>query len=95
MNEPNPCLAPVTQAPFTAVPIRPGTLGTCGGLVTDEDGAVLDRFGAPIPGLYAAGNVSAAVFGDAYPGGGATLGSAITRGYAVGRAIAAFHEKLG
>ncbi len=94
-NEPNPCLAPVTQAPFTAVPIRPGTLGTCGGLVTDEDGAVLDRFGVPISGLYAAGNVSAAVFGDAYPGGGATLGSAITRGYAVGRAIAAFHEKLG
>ena len=26
------------QAPFHAIPIRPGTLGTCGGLVTDEDG---------------------------------------------------------
>jgi 3-oxosteroid 1-dehydrogenase len=46
---------------------------------------VLDR---PVPGLYAAGNVSAAVFDDAYPGGGATLGSAITRAYAAGRALA-------
>jgi hypothetical protein len=42
------------------MPIRPGTLGTCGGLVTD----------------------------DAHPGGGATLGSAITRVYAAGRALA-------
>lgn len=32
--------------------------------------------------------VSAAVFDDAYPGGGATLGSAITRAYAAGRALA-------
>jgi len=46
---------------------------------------VLDR---PVPGLYAAGNVSAAVFADAHPGGGATLGSAITRACAAGRALA-------
>jgi 3-oxosteroid 1-dehydrogenase len=32
--------------------------------------------------------VAATVFADAYPGGGATLGSAITRAYAVGRALA-------
>ena len=76
------------QGPFHAIPIRPGTLGTCGGLVTDEDGRVLDRRGRPIGDLYAAGNVSATVFDDAYPGGGATLGSAITRAYAVGRALA-------
>jgi 3-oxosteroid 1-dehydrogenase len=38
--------------------------------------------------LFAAGNVAATVFADAYPGGGATLGSAITRAYAVGRVLA-------
>jgi 3-oxosteroid 1-dehydrogenase len=85
---PHPVLAPLTEAPFHAVPIRPGTLGTCGGLVTDDDGRVLDRTGTPIGGLFAAGNVAATVFADAYPGGGATLGSAITRAFAVGRALA-------
>jgi 3-oxosteroid 1-dehydrogenase len=87
-TRPHPCLAPLEQGPYHAIPIRPGTLGTCGGLVTDDDGRVLDRHGRPLPGLYAAGNVSAAVFDDAYPGGGATLGSAITRAYAAGRALA-------
>jgi len=65
------------------------TLGTCCGLVTDDDGRVLDRAGRPVGGLFAAGNVSATVFADAYPGGGATLGSAVTRAYAAGRALAA------
>lgn len=90
-TRPHPCLAPLEQGPYYAIPIRPGTLGTCGGLVTDDDGHVLDRRGHPITGLYAAGNVSATVFDDAYPGGGATLGSAITRAYAVGRALARAH----
>jgi len=87
-RQPHPCLAPLADGPFHAIPIRPGTLGTCGGLVTDEAGRVLDRRGDPVGGLYAAGNVTATVFADAYPGGGATLGSAITRAYAVGRALA-------
>jgi 3-oxosteroid 1-dehydrogenase len=79
---PNPCLAPLEKAPFFAVRIRPGALGTAGGLKTDLDGRVLTPAGEPIPGLYAAGNCSATVFRDAYPGGGATLGSAVTRGFA-------------
>ena len=40
---PHPCLAPLEQGPYHAIPIRPGTLGTCGGLGTDDDGRVLDR----------------------------------------------------
>ena len=56
-TRPHPCLAPLEQGPYYAIPIRPGTLGTCGGLVTDDDGRVLDRRGRPIRGLYAAGNV--------------------------------------
>ena len=87
-RQPHPCLAALTDGPFHAIPIRAGTLGTCGGLVTDENGRVLDRRGLPVGELYAAGNVAATVFADAYPGGGATLGSAITRAYAVGRALA-------
>lgn len=39
------------------------------------------------PRLHAASNVSATAFHDAYPGGGATLGSAMTRAYAVATTI--------
>jgi 3-oxosteroid 1-dehydrogenase len=87
-NTPNPCLAPLSSAPFYAVRISAGVLGTSGGLDTDFNGRVLDRHRRPIPGLYAAGNVSAGVFRNNYPGGGATLGSAITRAFAVGEHLA-------
>ncbi|WP_413249192.1 FAD-dependent oxidoreductase [Sinomonas flava] len=92
---PNPCLAPLERAPFYAVRIRPGALGTAGGLVTDLDGRVLTPAGQPIPGLYAAGNCSATVFKDAYPGGGATLGSAVTRAFAAAGHVAARHVVAG
>jgi len=88
-NTPNPCLAPLLAAPFYAVPVHAGVLGTSGGLATDFHGRVLDGRQSPIPGLYAAGNVSAGVFRNNYPGGGATLGSAITRAFAVGEDLAA------
>jgi 3-oxosteroid 1-dehydrogenase len=87
-NTPNPCLAPLATAPFYAVRISAGVLGTSGGLDTDFNGRVLDRHRQPLPGLYAAGNVSAGVFRNNYPGGGATLGSAITRAFAVGEHLA-------
>ncbi|MFZ3561342.1 FAD-dependent oxidoreductase [Streptomyces sp. BH055] len=87
-NAPNPCLAPLVKAPFYAVPVHAGVLGTAGGLRTDLAGRVLGAHGAPLPGMYAAGNCSATAFHDAYPGGGATLGSAITRGFAVGEHVA-------
>ncbi|WP_369045847.1 FAD-dependent oxidoreductase [Sinomonas sp. P10A9] len=79
---PNPCLAPLEAGPFFAVRIHAGALGTAGGLETDLDGRVLTPAGEPIPGLYAAGNCSATVFKDAYPGGGATLGSAVAKAFA-------------
>jgi 3-oxo-5alpha-steroid 4-dehydrogenase len=54
-----PILAPLTQAPFVALELNFETsyfsFFTLGGLRTSTDGEVLDRAGAPIPGLYAAG----------------------------------------
>jgi 3-oxosteroid 1-dehydrogenase len=78
---PNPNLAPLAQAPFYAVKIVPGDLGTKGGLRTDERARVLRPDGTPIAGLYAAGNASASVMGHSYAGAGATIGPAMTFGY--------------
>jgi 3-oxosteroid 1-dehydrogenase len=78
---PNPNLAPLDKPPFYGVRIVPGDLGTKGGLITDERARVLRSDGTPIPGLYAAGNTSAAVMGHSYAGAGATIGPAMTFGY--------------
>ena len=80
-NEPNPCLAPLRKAPFYAVKIFPGDIGTKGGVLTDENGQALDKDGNTIKGLYAIGNTSASVMGRTYPGAGSTLGPAMTFGY--------------
>ncbi len=79
--KPNPSLHTIDQAPFYAVKIVPGDLGTKGGLVTDERARVLRADGSVVPGLYAAGNTSAAVMGHTYAGPGATIGPAMTFGY--------------
>lgn len=80
-----PSLAPVKDGPFYGVRILPGSLGTYSGLQTDEHARVLDAAGAAIPGLYAAGNDMASVMGGDYPGGGTTLGPAMTFGYVAGK----------
>jgi 3-oxosteroid 1-dehydrogenase len=82
---PNPNLAPLAKAPFYAVRIVPGDLGTKGGLRTDARGRVLREDGSVIDGLYAAGNASAAVMGHSYAGAGATIGPAMTFGYIAAR----------
>lgn len=87
--KPNPSLHAIDQAPFYAVKIVPGDLGTKGGLVTDEHARVLRPDGSPIPALYAAGNVSSAVMGRTYAGPGATIGPALTFGYLAAEDIAA------
>ena len=86
--KPNCSLAPIEKGPFYAVTIVPGDLGTKGGLVTDEHARVLREDGSVIPGLYAAGNVSASVMGKTYPGPGGTIGPAIVFGYLAAEAIA-------
>jgi succinate dehydrogenase/fumarate reductase flavoprotein subunit len=85
---PEMCLRPLGPGPYYAVEVQLGCFGTKGGPMTDRNGQVLDPDNRPIEGLFAVGNTAAHVFGDAYPGGGSTLGPALTFGYLAGHAIA-------
>lgn len=86
---PNPNLGPLEQGPFSAFRMVPGDLGTKGGLLTDADARVLHADGAPIAGLYAAGNTTASVMGRTYAGPGSTIGPAIVFAYRAARHAAA------
>jgi succinate dehydrogenase/fumarate reductase flavoprotein subunit len=82
-------LGPLDEAPYYALRVLPGCLGTKGGPRTDSHGRVLSvATGEPIPRLYAAGNAAASPFGLAYPGAGGTLGPALVFGLRAGRAAA-------
>jgi len=87
--KPNPCLGPIDRAPYYAVAINLGDLGTKGGLKTDGHARVLDGSGQPIANLYAAGNNAGSPFGDCYPGAGGTIGPAMTFGFVAANHIAA------
>jgi 3-oxosteroid 1-dehydrogenase len=73
--------------PFHALRIIPGTIGTKGGVVTDEQARVLSLRGDPIPGLFAAGNIASFWLDGGYPGAGASLGPAMTFGHRAGLTI--------
>ena len=88
-HRPNACVAPLNAAPFYAIKVMLGDLGTFAGIKTDAFARVLNREGRPIAGLHAVGNDMASVMGGAYPGGGITLGPAMTFGYIAGKFLAA------
>jgi 3-oxosteroid 1-dehydrogenase len=67
------------------VKVWPLDVGTSGGLVTDEYARALNTDGSAIPGLYAAGNITAPVVGHTYPGAGASIGGGIAFGYVAAR----------
>lgn len=83
---PNPCLGEIRHAPFYAVRLYPGDIGTLTGLRVDTHARVLDGAGAPIPGLYACGLDIDNVFTGHYPGAGSTHGPNMTFAY-----VAAMH----
>ncbi|WP_445489328.1 FAD-dependent oxidoreductase [Rhodopseudomonas sp. RCAM05734] len=85
---PNPCVAPLAQAPFYAIKMVIGDLGTYAGVKTDAHARALDADGQVISGLYAAGNDMTSIMGGNYPGAGITLGPALTFGYIAGRHLA-------
>ncbi|MCX8100142.1 MAG: FAD-dependent oxidoreductase [Geminicoccaceae bacterium] len=90
---PNPCVGPIEVPPFYAVRLVMGDLGTFAGLRCDGRARVLDREGRPIPGLWACGNDMASIMGGNYPGGGITLGPAMTFGYVAARDAAGLFER--
>lgn len=86
--KPNPSLAPIEHRPFYALRMVPGDTGTFAGLRTNSEAQVLDKRGNPIPGLYAVGNDMESIFAGDYPGGGITIGPALTFGYIAGMHVA-------
>lgn len=80
----HPNLGAIERAPFFALPVRAGLVGTKGGPCTDGHGRVLDWAGRPIAGLLAAGNAADSVIGPGILSSGMTLGLAVTFGWAAG-----------
>ncbi len=84
-HQPNACNAPLLKAPFYAITLYTGDLGTSRGLVTSENAQVLNQQRQPIQGLYAVGNDMDSMMAGTYPGPGITLGPALTFGYLCAR----------
>jgi succinate dehydrogenase/fumarate reductase flavoprotein subunit len=80
-HKPNPCIGPVSTAPFYSLAVWPADIAVSTGLATDADARVLGNHGKPIPGLYACGNDMASVMAGSYPGPGTTLGPAVVFAY--------------
>jgi flavocytochrome c len=74
----------IERAPFYAYPSTAAVFGTYCGLCVDPDMRVLDVFGAPLPGLLAAGEVVGGLHGAAYMTGSA-LGKALIFGRVAAR----------
>jgi succinate dehydrogenase/fumarate reductase flavoprotein subunit len=60
---------PINDPPFHALEVQPAITFTFGGLRVDPDGRVLDRDGAPVPGLFAAGADAGGLQDVRYVGG--------------------------
>jgi 3-oxosteroid 1-dehydrogenase len=84
-HKPSATLGTIAEAPFYAIPMVPGDVGTYGGVVTDVRGRVMREDGSIIAGLYATGVSTAGVMGRFYPGAGASVGPAFTFGYIAAR----------
>ncbi len=78
---PNPCLGPIERGPFYAIRVYAGDIGTTHGLSADSDSRVLKARGDPVAGLYACGSDRNSIMAGEYPGGGITIGPAITFAY--------------
>ena len=72
---------PIDRPPFRAYPLRPGVTFTYLGVAVDRQARVLDRSGAHLPGVYAAGEVMAGnILRQGYLGGfGLTIGTVFGR----------------
>jgi succinate dehydrogenase/fumarate reductase flavoprotein subunit len=80
-HTPNPCIGPITTAPYYGLEIWPAEIAVSTGLSTDADARVLNQEGEAIPGLYACGNDMASIMCGSYPGPGTTLGPGMVFAY--------------
>lgn len=87
-HRPNACLGPLRKAPFYAVKVYAGDIGTACGIRCNAHAQALAADGQPIAGLYVAGNDMQSVMGGQYPAPGITLGPALTFGWVAGLHIA-------
>lgn len=68
------------RPPFVAYGVRCGITFTYGGVMVNDAAQVLHRNGTPIPGLYAAGEITGGIFYHNYPSGaGLMLGAVFGR----------------
>ena len=85
-------LVRIEEAPFYAYPSTAAVYGTYCGLRIDPSMRVLDVFGEPLHGLYAAGEVVGGLHGAAYMTGSA-LGKAAIFGRIAAKSVASQSEK--
>ena len=78
-DRPPDTMIPIDQPPYYCVPLYPGGSNTTGGPQRNQHGQVIDPFGRPIQGLYAAGELGQAS-GLLYPGDGSNLSEALCFG---------------
>ena len=84
---------PLDTPPYKAFAVTCGVTFTFGGVAITPGARVLDAGGAPIPGLYAAGETVGELFYFNYPGGtGLTAGAVFGR--IAGRSAAEFAREL-
>lgn len=82
---------PVATPPFYGCALHLGILALTGeGLAIDAGAHVLDRAGAEIPGLYAAGECAAGVLGTAYVGSGNSIAACLVFGRTAGTSAAKY-----
>ena len=88
-HKPNPCIGPLDRAPYYAIRVFAGCVGTFAGLKANQNSQALRADGSVIEGLYALGNDRASITGGDYVAGGCTLGPGMTFGYIAARHAAA------
>ena len=82
-------LAELKRAPWYVYPSTSGLIATYCGVTVDTETRVLDVFGAPIAGLFAAGEMTGGFHGVAYMTG-SSLGKCVIFGRIAGRNAAGF-----
>ncbi len=86
-DRPAGSMLPIRKGPFSTAKVWPVVSNTQGGLPHDPEQRVLDPYGAPIPGLFVAGELGS-VFGHLYLSGG-NIAESFVGGRIAGRHAAA------